>query len=198
MIAVVVLATADRRTGERVAGPERTGPFRGGELPGGIAERRAPDFRLTDARGGSISTKELSGRPYLVTFLYTQCPDVCPLIGEELRQTLELLGNDARRVTVVAVSVDPKGDTPAAVRRWLRRHREPPNFRYATGSRAELRPVWDAYYAAPQHPAREESAHTANVWLIDARGRWRTKHSAGVPFEPRDVAHDLRLLLAET
>ncbi|HEU4703094.1 MAG TPA: SCO family protein, partial [Conexibacter sp.] len=60
-------------------------------LPPGLAGRAAPRIRLTDARGGTFDTRSLAGRPYLVTFLYANCPDVCPLIGAQLRDTLERL-----------------------------------------------------------------------------------------------------------
>src|SRR4051794_7760038 len=103
-------------------------------LPPGLAGRAAPRIRLADARGGTFDTRSLAGKPYLVTFLYANCPDVCPLIGAELRQTLERLGSDARHVGVVAVSVDPRGDTPEVVRSWLDRQREPSQFHYLVGS----------------------------------------------------------------
>jgi protein SCO1/2 len=205
LLAVAGAATLDRDSGGDSApsdggarsGAEPEAAFRGNILPRGVAGQRAPAFDLSDARGGRLSTAELAGQPYVITFLYTQCPDVCPLIGEELRQTLELMGSDAGRVAVVAVSVDPTGDTPAATRTWLRRHRAPHNFHYLLGSKRELKPVWRGYFVAPQRSDRSKSLHTASVWLVDARGRWRTKYSGGVPFEPEDVAHDLNLLLDE-
>lgn len=178
-----------------VAGP--SGPFRGNPLPEGIDRSHAPDFRLTDARGGEIATRALAGKPYALTFLYTRCPDVCPIIGQEIRQALELLGPRAGEVAAVAVSVDPRHDTAEAVRAWLERQRLPANFHYAIGEERELKPVWDAYYAAPQIPGRAESSHTASIWLVDGDGRLRTKFSAGAPVEPADLAHDLALLLDE-
>jgi protein SCO1/2 len=134
--------------------------------------------------------------PYLVTFLYANCPDVCPLIGDELRQALERLGPDARRVAVVAVSVDPRGDSAEAVRAWLDRHREPAQFHYLIGSAAQLRPVWKAWFAAPQIAGKPDSTHTAAVWLVDAEGRLTGKVSAGVAFDPNALARDLRTLLS--
>jgi cytochrome oxidase Cu insertion factor (SCO1/SenC/PrrC family) len=59
-------------------------------------------------------------------------------------------------------------------------------------------PVWRAYFAAPQPPGVRESKHTASIWLIDRSGRLLTKFSGGSPVPPRDLAHDLRLLLAES
>jgi protein SCO1 len=183
-----------RSPGQALAG---SAVFRGGQLPRGIYRRPAPRVRLRDVRGGSLDTRDLRGRPYALTFLYVNCPDVCPLIGDEIARALELLGSRARDVAAVAVSVDPKGDAPEAVRAWIRGHRLPGNFHYLIGSERQLRPVWDAYYAAPQIPGRPESTHSASIWLVDAAGRWRTKFSAGIPVAPNDLAHDFRVLLRE-
>lgn len=164
-------------------------------LPPGLAGRAAPRIRLADARGGTFDTRSLAGKPYLVTFLYANCPDVCPLIGAQLRQTLERLGPDAERTGVVAVSVDPRGDTPEAVRTWLRRQNQPAEFRYLIGSERDLTPVWKAWYAAPQIAGDPESAHTAVVWVVDAGGRLTGKLSAGRAFDTGGLARDLRSLL---
>lgn len=169
-----------------------------GTLPEGLAGRAAPAIRLTDARSGSaFDVADLRGKPYLVTFLFVNCPDVCPLIGQELRQTLEQLGPQADDVAVVAVSVDPRHDTAEAVKTWLRRQRQPEQFHYLIGSEAELEPVWRGFYAAPQQPGNPDSAHTAVVWLIDAEGRLQGKVGAGQSFDPADLAQDVRTLLAE-
>jgi protein SCO1 len=192
---VIVYATSDGHGSANEA--HAPGGFRGNQLPAGIVGRQAPAFRLRDARGGYVDTRALRGRPYIVTFLYTNCPDVCPIIGQELRAALGQLGSSASSVAAVAVSVDPRGDTAPAVRVWLDRQRLPANFHYAIGTESELKPVWKSYYAAPQIPGDPESAHTTSIWLIDARGRIRTKYSGGAPVAPGDVAHDLRLLLAQ-
>jgi protein SCO1/2 len=176
----------------------RSGPFRGGQLPSELTRKQAPAFRLADARGGIVDSGALRGRPYLLTFLYTDCRDVCPLIGREIGAALRLLGANASRVAAVAVSVDPDGDTPSAVRSWLRRQRLPGNFHYLIGRRDRLEPVWRAYFAAPQPLGVKESRHTASIWVIDAAGRLRTKFSGGIPVRPRDLAHDLRVLLRES
>jgi protein SCO1 len=164
-------------------------------LPAGLAGRPAARIRLADARGGSFDTRTLAGTPYLVTFLYTNCPDVCPLIGDEISQALRVLGPDARRVAVVAVTVDPRHDTAQAVRVWLKRHREPSQFHYLIGSQQQLAPIWKAWYAAPQIAGDPESAHTAVVWFVDGRGRLAAKVSAGVAFSPSGLARDVRTLL---
>ena len=199
----IVLA-AKQRDRERNTGDgsvaivgERPSAFRAGPLPRGVDRRPAPKFTLADARGGRLNTGSLKGRPYLVTFLYTDCQDVCPLIAQEIKLALEQLGARGRQVTALAVSADPQVDTPQAVRAWLDERRMPANFRYLIGTRQELKPVWRAHYAAPQPHDKEESAHSASIWLVDRQGRWRAKFSGGMPVPPRDIAHDLRVLLDE-
>jgi protein SCO1/2 len=194
---VLVVVAGDRSSDHEITAPAREGPFRGNRLPDGLRDEPAPDFALRDARGGTLDTRKLRGRPYAVTFLFTDCPDVCPLIGRELGQALKLLGPRAAQVAVAAVSVDPVGDTQPSALAWLRRHRLPPNFHYLIGSRDDLEPVWSSYYVGPQRPGVRESLHSASIWLVDRRGRWRTKFSAGVPVPPHDIAHDLGVLLRE-
>jgi len=197
VVAVSAIGCGSASSGDTTAGGD--GRFAVAEaLPPGLAGRAAPPIRLADARGGTFDTRTLRGKPYLVTFLYANCPDVCPLIGAQLRDTLERLGADAERVSVVAVSVDPRGDTPATVRTWLRRQREPAQFHYLVGPEHVLAPVWRAFYAAPQIPGDPESAHTAIVWLVDAHGRLTAKVAAGAPFDTSGLARDVRSLLGSS
>lgn len=201
VVSLIALAALvrDRQGDEPTVIVERQeGPFRAGPLPDGLDRKPAPGFRLADARGGTVDSRTLHGRPYLLTFLFTDCRDVCPLIGREIGEALRLLGPRATEVAAVAITVDPEGDTRPAVRAWLRKHSLPANFHYLVGSRGRLEPVWRAYYAAPQPPGTEESRHTASIWVIDARGRLRAKFSGGVPVRPVDIAHDLRLLVRES
>jgi protein SCO1 len=164
-------------------------------LPAALVGRPAPEIRLRDARGGTLDTANLAGTPYAVTFLYTSCPDVCPLIGSELEAALAQLGPLAAKVAVVAVSVDPRGDTPSAVLAWLKVHDEPANFHYLIGTEAQLTPVWKSYFAAPQIPGDPQSSHSATIWLVDGHGRRRALITAGIPVPSGDLAYDFRALL---
>ncbi len=93
------------------------------------------------------------------------------------------------------MSVDPRGDTPSAVRAFLRMHRAPRQFAYGIGSSRDLAPVWRAWFAAPQIPGRPESTHTAAVWLVDRGGRLAAKYDGGAPFAPGDLTTSFRTLL---
>jgi protein SCO1/2 len=186
LVAGVLIAGVTQKRGAAAAAPG----LRADALPGDLGGSAAPAFRLRDGRGGTVDTRALKGRAYAVTFLYTRCPDVCPAIADDLRAALA----ESPEAAVVAVSVDPRGDTPAAVRKFAKAHRLPATFHYAVGTRKELEPVWRAYFAAPQLGDPRTSGHTASVWLVDADGRLRGMYSGGVPIDPADIAHDLRAL----
>ena len=110
----------------------------------------------------------------LLTFLYTRCPDVCPLLAANLNAVLRSLSPKERSgVRVIAISVDPAHDTPRAVGAFARTHALVPQFRYVIGSNSELQPVWQGYNVVVQPRNAEETEHSAYVLLIDRAGKPR-------------------------
>src|SRR5579863_3326998 len=71
----------------------------------------APDFKLEDQLGQNVTLSEFRGKVVVLTFLYTTCPDTCPIVTEKLHQARADLGSDAARTAILAVSVDPTNDT---------------------------------------------------------------------------------------
>jgi len=175
-------------------------------LRGEVVTPPAPtyDFNLRDQDGRGVRLTAFRGKPVVLTFLYTHCPDSCPLIAWKLRQTHERLGTTARRVALVAVSVDPGGDTPDAVRSFLSAHHLTGNVSYLSGPAAELKRVWAYYYVGsdaqagtPKTEARSPRpsdvvGHTATVYVIDADGNLRV--ILPTDFDPEDLAADLKML----
>jgi protein SCO1/2 len=130
-----------------------------------------------------------------VTFLYTNCPDVCPVIAGNLDRALRTPGGRRAGLRVLAVSVDPKGDTPEAVRRYVRRHRLAPAFRYLIGTPRSLERVWTAYHVASTRGPKGTVTHSAISILIDPAGRERVVYDSGV--QARDVVSDLGKIQAQ-
>jgi protein SCO1/2 len=127
-----------------------------------------------------------------LTFLYTTCPDVCPLTASQFRSAQRELKADASRVTFIAISVDPDRDTPRAVQEFSAAHGLGTNWYYLVGGRAQLSPVWAAYGIGVQEGSTAVS-HNDAVYLIDARGRERVLlHSEDLA---RDLTDDLRALV---
>lgn len=155
----------------------------------------APLTAGTGANGRPVSVP-VDGRPALVTFLFANCPTVCPLIAQQLSSALDEAGPAAEEIDVVAVSVDPRGDTPAVVRRYLRGHDLDGRMRYIVGSEAELRPLWEEWQVSRQPPEQASlSLHSARIVMIDRDGRQVGRYSGGLPIPPRDIAEDIRTLV---
>jgi protein SCO1 len=156
--------------------------------------RVAPPLRLRDYRGRSVDLRRYRGRVVIVTFLYTHCPDVCPLIAGHLRTVQARLGRRARDLQIIAVSTDPRRDTPKAVHAFLAAHRMLGRMRYLVGTPAQLRPVWRAWHVLAEPDAKDPDFidHSTYLYGIDARGWLTTLYPSS--FQPADIAHDVPLL----
>ena len=164
----------------------------GTELP----VKDAPDFTLTDGiTGETVRLSSLRGNVVALAFLYTRCPDVCPLTAAQFRAAQRELGADAARVRFVAVSVDPDGDTPAAVQAFSASRDLREGWLYLIGPRAALEPVWSAYGVGAFDRGGGFVAHNDAIYVIDAKGRERELLHADVRLE--DLVADLRAVLRE-
>ena len=154
----------------------------------------APDFTLVDQAGRRVGLAAQRGHYVIVTFLYTRCPDVCPVIAGNLNTALATPAARQAGLRVLAVSVDPKGDTPAAVRAYVRSHRLLPAFRYLIGSPAALRRVWRTWHVAALAGKQGTVTHTAIEFLIDPKGQEVLTYGSDV--RSAWVVHDLKALQA--
>ncbi len=162
-----------------------------------LQKNAAPDFTLTDAvTGKSLTLSSLRRSTVAMAFLFTRCPDVCPLTAGQFRATQRSLGDDASKVVFVAVSVDPEGDTPAAVRAFSELHDLQDRWHYLIGPRQQLEAVWALYgVGAFASPGARAVEHNDAIYLIDGRGRERAiLHSS----DPANwLLDDLRALIRE-
>jgi protein SCO1/2 len=168
-----------------------------GELAGPLVvkpARAAPEIALRDQDGKAFKLSSLRGKAVYVTFVYSHCPDVCPLMLQALGAAKRGL-KDPSSMQIIAVSVDPKGDTPAAVKSFLKKRLLTGKVRWLLGTRAELRPVWLKYNilakSVPETPAIIE--HVSLIYGIDARGRIRVGYPAS-PLKSSWLEHDAPIL----
>lgn len=156
----------------------------------------APLLALRDYHGRMVDISTYRGKAVLVTFIYTHCPDTCPLETANLHNALAMLGAKAAEVKIVAVSTDPRGDTPAAVRAFLARHDMIGRMEYLIGTPSELSYTWQAWGIATTAPTAEDRVnHSAGVFGIAASGRVTTVYPSN--FKPAQIAHDIPLLAAQ-
>lgn len=157
----------------------------------------ASEIDLTRSDGSRFRLSEMRGDIVLLFFGYTSCPDVCPATLAELRQALsDLNEQDAKRVKVVFVTVDPERDSPERVQEYVERF--DPAFIGLGGEKTDLEKIWAEYGVYREITAQQSAAgyivnHTARVNLIDPEGNLRVSFSFDTPVE--DIVHDLKLML---
>ena len=131
-------------------------------------------FHLVDQDGKPVSNAEMKGRPFLVFFGFTHCPDVCPTTLFDMSQMLHALGPDAGRIGVLFITVDPERDTSAVLKDYLSSF--DPHLRGLTGDPAAVDAALKAYrvYAkkVPLKDGDYTMDHTAVVYLMDKNGRF--------------------------
>lgn len=190
-----------------------------------IEDRRpAPEFRLTDQFGNAASMRQYGEDTVVVlTFLYTYCPDICPIVAQHIKSIQQSLSGDAANVSILVVSVDPARDTVERAMEYSEDWGMTPHWTFLVGSEEELRPVWEAYaiavsvdgegLAGEASTARTEGdaggvdalrseiasrysvTHQAPIYLIDREWRIRLLHT--LPIDPMEVVADIRALLRE-
>ena len=160
--------------------------------------RPAPPLdKLRNYDGARFDLASSRGKAVFVTFLYAHCPDVCPLIASDLHAAYDSMGPALRdRITIVAISVDPHGDTAGTVAAFVRQHGLSGQASYLIGSASQLVPVWKAWnVGSQQDTSRPELVnHSALIYGIGASGKLLTIYPANVT--PGEIAHDAPLLLA--
>ena len=148
-------------------------PTLGRTTPGG----KAPDFTLVAADGGSFSLAK-AGRPVLLTFIFTECPGACPLVVEAAVAAARAVPKGLPKPLVVAVSFDPKVDTPKVLRGYAKeRGIEPGEARMLTGSVRDLTKVCESYGVHVGRNADDGSIfHTFATLVLDAKGNVVARH----------------------
>lgn len=152
-------------------------------------------FKLINQNGQTITDEDFKGKPLLVFFGFTHCPDVCPTTLFEVSEMFRVLGKDADRANALFISVDPERDTPASMKDYLSSF--DPRLTAATGDRAAVDAAIKAYRVyAKKIPTKGDDYtmdHTAIVYLMDKQGRFVAPFNLKRP--PEAAAADLRKYL---
>jgi protein SCO1/2 len=166
----------------------------------GVAGRRlvqipAPAFALTDQDGRPFGLQAWRGRAVAVTFGYTACPDVCPLLAAHFALVQQELPAAARQRTgLLFITTDPEHDTPAVLRAYgSRLGADFTTWKFLTGGLAELRPVWLGFGVRVAKLAGGRVDHTLLTTLVDAEGIRRVNYY-GTRWQPQALVRDLLAL----
>jgi protein SCO1 len=149
-------------------------------------------FRLTDQDGKTVTEQDLMGRPSLVFFGFTHCPDACPTTLFDMSEVMRALGPDADRAKAVFITIDPERDTEGVMKDYLSSF--DPHLSGLTGDAAAIATVakeYRVYYKkVPLEDGGYTMDHTAIVYLMDKSGQFVSPFS--LKRTPEQSAAELR------
>lgn len=156
------------------------------------------NFRLADHNGTIRTQADFKGKVVLLVFGYTHCPDVCLTLLSELALVQRQLGEDAARVQVLFVTLDPARDTPEKLASYVTYFNQ--GFLALSGDEAEIAKAAGEFRVSySKHDVGSAAGylldHSAGIYGIDMHGRLRLLINYGS--EPAAIVHDVKLLLSE-
>ena len=158
----------------------------------------APDFTLTTQDDEPLSLHDLHGKVVAVTFIFTSCPDTCPLLTHKMAGLQKPLGREfGSNVHFVSITVDPERDTPAVLRDYADNYSaNRKDWSFLSGSKQQIQEVTKQYGVFARKQAGGDVDHTFLTSIIDQSGTLRVQYM-GARFDPNELLGDIRSLLRE-
>ena len=156
-------------------------------------------FSLINQDGESVTQDDFLGRPHLIYFGFSYCPDICPSALQRLGRALDIVGKKADRFQPVFISIDPERDTPDDLKQYVTANGFPDNLIGLTGSQAQIDQAVAAYrvYAKrvddPQSAAGYTMDHSSIIFLMDEDGQYVTLFADSNT--PGEIAERLKVFL---
>jgi protein SCO1 len=160
-----------------------------------VVKKTVADFKLTDQDGKSFNFTSTRGKLVLVTFIFTTCPDVCPLLTAKLaaiQRTLE--EKNIKDYFLLSITTDPERDTTAALKEYAGHFKA--HFRrwsFLTGSRQEVAKVWKLFGVNVTKNESGQVQHTSLTTLVDHEGNRRVDYY-GDKWQEKEVLKDIEWL----
>jgi protein SCO1/2 len=152
----------------------------------------APAFTLTSQDGAAVSLASFRGKVVALTFIYTECPDICPLLTQKMAQVQDELGADfGKKIAFVSITLDPAHDTPEILKDYAQFWgAKPDGWSFLTGAPEAVRDVTRRYGVFFSKKEDGSVDHTQLTTLIDADGQMRVQY-LGARFDPEGFRRDL-------
>jgi protein SCO1 len=156
----------------------------------------APSFTLTSQDGKPVALADFHGKVVAVTFIYTECPDICPMLTQKMVQVQDELGPDfGKKVAFVSISLDPEHDTPEVLKDYAQFWgAKPEGWSFLTGSLDAVRDVTRRYGVFFTKTEDGSVEHSQLTTLVDADGQMRVQY-LGARFDPEEFRRDLMSLV---
>ena len=163
-----------------------------------VVNTAVPNFRLTDQDGKSFQFASARGKVVLITFVFTTCPDVCPLFTANFAGIQRSL--DEKKVNdylLLTITTDPERDSAAALKDYAARFKaDLKRWSFLTGTRAELSKVWKAFGVNVTKTESGQVQHTSFTTLIDRQGNRRVDYY-GDKWQEKEILKDIQWLRAQ-
>lgn len=158
----------------------------------------APDFDLMSQDGERVALADLHGKVVAVTFIFTMCPDICPMLTSNLSQVQEMLGDDfGKSIAFVSITVDPENDTPDVLREYAEAFgADLGGWAFLTGDPRVLKQVAQGYGVFAEKAVGGGVDHTLLTSIVDPRGVLRVQY-IGYRFDLEEFRGDLLSLVGE-
>jgi protein SCO1/2 len=156
-----------------------------------------PAFSLTERAGTPFTQDDVRGTVWIADFIFTRCPDVCPVLTSRMRELQRTLEGSDPAIGLVSISVDPAHDTPDVLKNYATGHNAGPGWRFLTGERdAVARLLRDGFHVAfaDDGPATGPITHSDRFVLVDRTLRIRGYYHGSDPGDLRRLADDARRL----
>ncbi len=144
-----------------------------------------PEFKLTDTNGAPFDVRSLIGKPWVAAFMFTHCPDQCPLMVLKLAK----LSKTHPGLKFVSFTSDPERDQPEVLAEYLKRGIGPANWSYLTGEKTELQRVASALMVTQSD---SPNLHSTRFFLIDGAGQIRGAYDSQSKEQLDALAIDVR------
>ena len=156
----------------------------------------APNFTLTSQDINPVALADLRGKVVAVTFIYTECPDICPMLTQKMAQVQDELGTDfGKKIAFVSISLDPEQDTPEVLKDYAQFWgAKPEGWSFLTGSLDAVRDVTRRYGVFFSKKEDGSVEHSQLTTLVDAEGQMRVQY-LGARFDPEEFRRDLMSLV---
>jgi protein SCO1/2 len=158
----------------------------------------APEFALTSQDGAEVTLAASRGKVVAVTFIYTWCPDICPMLTDKMARVQDELGPDfGAKIVFVSITVDPERDTPEALKEYAAAFdADFTGWSFLTGEPSAVLEVAHRYGIAVARQSDGQVDHTLLTTLVDRRGIMRVQY-LGYRFDEEEFRHDLLSLMNE-